>query len=106
MGVLLLCGNLPASSFLERRVAPVDFQLTEDQEQIRKWAHGFAEDEIRPVAAGYDEREEFPWPVVKRAAEVGLYGLEFYTETLAQDASGLLLPIVAEELSWGCAGIA
>jgi acyl-CoA dehydrogenase len=84
----------------------MDFQLTEDQIQIRKLAHEFARDEIRPVAPVYDESEEFPWPVVRTAAQVGLYALDFYTETLAQDPSGLVLPIVAEELSWGCAGIA
>jgi alkylation response protein AidB-like acyl-CoA dehydrogenase len=83
----------------------LDFQLTEDQVQIRKWAHEFAENEIRPVASHYDETEAFPWPVLKRAHEVGLYGLEFYVETLAQDSSGLVLPIVTEELCWGCAGI-
>ena len=84
----------------------MDFQLTEDQLQIQKWAHEFAENEIRPVAPHYDETEEFPWPVLQKAMEVGLYGWEFYAETLAQDTSGLLLPIVTEELAWGCAGIA
>jgi acyl-CoA dehydrogenase len=83
----------------------MDFQLTEDQEQVRKWAHGFAEDVIRPVAPHYDETEDFPWPVLKQAADIGLYGTEFYVETVAQDPSGLVLPIVAEELAWGCAGI-
>src|SRR5437763_1156411 len=83
----------------------MDFQLSEDQEQIRKWAHGFAEDVIRPVAAEYDESEDFPWPVLKQAAEIGLYGTDFYSETVATDTSGLVLPIVAEELCWGCAGI-
>ncbi len=83
----------------------MDFGLGEDLLTARKWAHEFAEREIRPVAADYDEREEFPWPVVRKAAEIGLYSIEFYTESVAADASGLILPIVAEELSWGCAGI-
>jgi acyl-CoA dehydrogenase len=83
----------------------MDFQLTEEQLQVQKWAHGFAEDVIRPVAAHYDETEDFPWPVLSQATEVGLYGLDFYTQTLGADTSGLLLPIVAEELCWGCAGI-
>ena len=83
----------------------MDFQLTEEQITTRKWAHEFAEREIRPVAPEYDESEDFPWPVLTKAAEIGLYGLEFYTETLAADASGLILPITAEELCWGCAGI-
>jgi acyl-CoA dehydrogenase len=83
----------------------MDFELSEEQEQIRKWAHGFAEDVIRPVASEYDETEEFPWPVLKQAADVGLYGTDFYVDSVAQDGSGLVLPIVAEELAWGCAGI-
>ena len=84
----------------------MDFQLTEDQITTRKWAHEFAENEIRPVAPKYDETEEFPWPVVKKAAEVGLYGMEFYTEMVGGDPSGITLPLVLEELTWGCAGIA
>jgi acyl-CoA dehydrogenase len=83
----------------------MDFQLSEDLITTRKWAHEFAEREIRPVAAEYDETEDFPWPVVKKAAEVGLYGLEFYTEAVAQDPTGITLPLVLEELCWGCAGI-
>jgi acyl-CoA dehydrogenase len=83
----------------------MDFQLSEDQIVTRKWAHEFAEKEIRPVAADYDESEEFPWPVVKKAAEIGLYTLDFWTETVAQDQTGLTLPICMEETSWGCAGI-
>ncbi len=67
--------------------------------------HEFAEKEIRPVAAHYDESEEFPWPVLKKAAEVGLYGMEFYMETLAADPTGLMFPICLEETCWGCAGI-
>jgi acyl-CoA dehydrogenase len=83
----------------------MDFQLTEDHLTAKKWAAEFAEKEIRPVAAEYDESEDFPWPVVKKAAEVGLYSLEFYTEMSGQDASGLIMPIVLEEMCWGCAGI-
>src|ERR671919_2262625 len=84
----------------------VDFQLTEDHLTARKWAHDFAEREIRPVAPEYDETEEFPWPVVKKAAEVGLYSMEFWTEMVTPDPTGLILPVVMEEGSWGCAGIA
>jgi acyl-CoA dehydrogenase len=83
----------------------MDFQLTEDHLTARKWAHEFAEKEIRPVAPEYDESEDFPWPVVKKAAEIGLYSTEFWTEMVAGDQSGLILPIVMEEASWGCAGI-
>src|SRR5436309_1832965 len=84
----------------------MEFQLSEDHLTTQKWVHEFAEREIRPVAPEYDEREDFPWPVLKKAAEIGLYGLEFYMETLAADPTGLMFPICLEETCWGCAGIA
>jgi acyl-CoA dehydrogenase len=83
----------------------MDFQLSEDHITVRKWAREFAENEIRPVAPEYDETEDFPWPVVKKAAELGLYSLDFYTQMVGQDETGLTMPIVQEEIAWGCAGI-
>src|SRR5437867_11169710 len=83
----------------------VSFELTDEQKEIRDWVHGFAEKEIRPVAHQYDESEEFPWPVVKKAAEVGLYGTDFLQQTYG-DGTGIMPALVAEELTWGCAGIA
>ena len=82
----------------------MDFSLTEEQKEIQKWAHEFAEKEIRPVAAEYDESEEFPWPVLQKAAEAGLYSLDIYMQAQA-DPTGLTFPIVLEETFWGCAGI-
>jgi alkylation response protein AidB-like acyl-CoA dehydrogenase len=82
----------------------VDFSLTEEQIELKKWAHEFAEKEIRPVAADYDESEEFPWPVLEKAAQAGLYSLDIYLQH-QQDDTGLTLPLVMEEVFWGCAGI-
>ena len=82
----------------------MDFSLTEEQIELQKWAHEFAEKEIRPVAAEYDESEEFPWPVLKKAADAGLYGLDIYLNS-QQDSTGLTMPLVTEEIFWGCAGI-
>jgi acyl-CoA dehydrogenase len=83
----------------------MDFQLSEEHLTTQKWAHEFAEREIRPVAPHHDETETFPWEVVRKAAEIGLYGPEFYLEQVAGDPTGLMLPIVMEETCWGCAGI-
>jgi Acyl-CoA dehydrogenases len=52
-------------------------ELNEDQLQIQKWVHDFAENVVRPVAHEWDEREETPWPVIEEAAKVGLYSLDF-----------------------------
>ena len=80
-------------------------ELDQDQLQVVKWVHDFADTVVRPVAAEWDEREETPWPVIEEAARVGLYSLEFVTNAFA-DPSGILLPAVLEEMCWGDAGIA
>ena len=83
-----------------------DFSLSlnEDQLQIQKWVHDFAEDVIRPAAHEWDEREEFPWPVVQEAAKIGLYGIDFIMNAMA-DPTGLTMPVAVEEMFWGDAGI-
>ena len=81
-----------------------DFSLNEDQLQIQKWVHDFAEDVIRPAGHEWDEREEFPYPIVEEAAKIGLYGWEFLLNTF-NDPTGLTLPVAIEEIFWGDAGI-
>lgn len=78
--------------------------LTEEQRDLRDWVHGFAADVVRPVAAEWDAREETPWPVIREAAKIGLYGFEFLANCWA-DPTGLSFPIASEELFWGDAGI-
>ena len=86
--------------------APTGFTLAlnDDQLQIQKWVHDFAETVIRPAAAEWDEREETPWPIIQEAAKVGLYSLEFFGQAWF-DPTGLQVPVVMEELFWGDAGI-
>jgi alkylation response protein AidB-like acyl-CoA dehydrogenase len=78
--------------------------LNEDQLQIQKWVHDFADGVVRPAASEWDEAEEFPYPIVQEAAEIGLYGVDFMLNALMDD-SGLTLPVAVEELFWGDAGI-
>ena len=78
--------------------------LTEEQRDLRDWVHGFAAEVVRPAAAEWDEREETPWPVLKEAARIGLYGFESLADMYG-DPSGLSLQIANEELFWGDAGI-
>ena len=78
--------------------------LSEEQRELRDWVHGFAAEVVRPAAAEWDEREETPWPVIKEAARIGLYGFESLAEMFG-DPSGLSLQIANEELFWGDAGI-
>ncbi|MFI5618628.1 acyl-CoA dehydrogenase family protein [Streptomyces sp. NPDC051567] len=86
-------------------MAEFTMELSEDQEQVREWVHGFAAGVIRPAAAEWDEREETPWPVIQEAARVGIYSLDFYAQQFF-DPTGLGIPMAMEELFWGDAGIA
>jgi len=77
----------------------VDFALSEEERMVQQVTHEFAEKEIRPVAAYYDEHEEFPYELVKKAAAIGLIGGGL-------SGGGMTPYIITEELSWGCAGCA
>ena len=79
--------------------------LNEDQLGIQSWVHGFAEEVVRPAAEEWDEREEFPYPIVEQAAQIGLYGWEFMAEAMWNDPTGLTMCVALEELFWGDAGI-
>ena len=86
--------------------APPAFSLalSQDQKDIRDWVHGFAEQTVRPAASEWDEREETPWPIIQEAARIGLYSLEGIAQFWF-DETGIMFPIVNEELFWGDAGI-
>src|SRR2546423_12736594 len=85
-------------------MAEFSLELNEDQLQIQKWVHDFAETRVRPAAHEWDEREETPWPLIEEAAQIGLYSLEFIANAFA-DPTGVLIPAVMEEMAWGDAGI-
>jgi len=85
-------------------MAEFSLDLSEDQLQIQKWVHDFAEEVIRPAAHEWDEREETPWPIIEEAAKIGLYSWEFVANAFA-DPGGLMLALASEELAWGDAGI-
>jgi alkylation response protein AidB-like acyl-CoA dehydrogenase len=79
-------------------------ELNEDQITLRDWLHGFAEQQMRPIAAEWDEREETPWPFIEEAAKLGVYGLDFLMNAI-KDPTGLSMMIALEELAWGDAGL-
>lgn len=54
----------------------MDFSLTEDQEMIQAAAREFAQNEIAPVAARFDESGEFPEETIRKAGELGFMGIE------------------------------
>ena len=83
----------------------VSFALTDEQRELRALAREFAEKEIRPKAAEYDEHQTHPADIIAKAHEVGLMNLH-----LPETLGGPELPcfegmLVGEELNFGCSGI-
>jgi acyl-CoA dehydrogenase len=56
------------------------------------------------AAQEWDEREEFPWPIVQEAAKIGLYGFDFIANAMMATPPGSHAGRL-EELFWGDAGI-
>lgn len=84
----------------------MDYLLTEEQKMVKDLAHKIAEEKIRPVAAKYDQSEEYPWEIIKIAAEAGLFGLFIPEEYGGMSVNVLNLCLATEELSRACGGIA
>jgi acyl-CoA dehydrogenase len=83
----------------------MDFRLNDEQLEFQRHCHRFAEEVIRPAAPGYDREQAVPWDIIRAAREWDLHGLDLL-QKMATDPHGLFSVIYAEELHWGCAGIA
>jgi alkylation response protein AidB-like acyl-CoA dehydrogenase len=83
----------------------VDFRLTDEQLEFQQYCRKFAREVIRPVAAQHDREQSVPWEVIKEARRWKLSGLDLIQD-MGSDEGGLKGVIYAEELHWGCAGIA
>jgi butyryl-CoA dehydrogenase len=76
----------------------VNFDLTPEQEDFRKVVREFAEEVVAPGAAERDANEEFPLDVVRRMAELGLFGLPFPEEFGGSEADTVTMCLAIEEL--------
>eukprot|EP01102_Stenamoeba_stenopodia_P012554 TRINITY_DN3982_c0_g1_i1.p1 TRINITY_DN3982_c0_g1~~TRINITY_DN3982_c0_g1_i1.p1 ORF type:complete len:424 (+),score=117.68 TRINITY_DN3982_c0_g1_i1:175-1446(+) len=83
----------------------LNFTLSEEQQQFQNLARDFAQNEIIPVAAQYDKSGEYPYPVIKKAWEIGLMNHHIPVKDGGHGLSVLDGVIIAEELSYGCSGI-
>jgi len=82
------------------------FGYTEEQKLISDTVRKFSLNEIRPVAAKYDQSGEFPIELMKQAFELG-----FMSELIPEADGGLGMKvldscIITEQLAYGCSGIA
>lgn len=83
----------------------VNFGLTEEQKMIQQLARDFARNEMAPVAEEYDRSHEYPWPVIKKAQELGLTSMNIPEEYGGLGLSLFEECMVSEVLAWGCSGI-
>ncbi|KJS16567.1 MAG: acyl-CoA dehydrogenase, partial [Peptococcaceae bacterium BRH_c4b] len=79
------------------------FQLTEEQELLKKTVRDFAEKEIAPKAAEMDEKEEYDWSLWTKMAEIGLSGIPFPDDYEGAGMDNISYAIAVEELSRVCA---
>ena len=83
----------------------ISFQLTPEQRELQALAHEFAERELRPIAAEWDAQEDFPPDLLARAAQAGLTSYAIPTRYGGGGVGAVTAALIAEELSWGCAGL-
>jgi acyl-CoA dehydrogenase len=83
----------------------VDFRLNDEQLEFQRYCRKFAAEVIRPAAEKHDRGQTVPWECIKAAREWKLHGLD-HLQRMAADGDGVMGVIYAEELHWGCAGIA
>src|SRR2546425_11903261 len=75
--IALVIGEASGQWLLER--CELDFELTEEQKQIRKTVREFAEKEIRPHVMEWDEAQQFPSEIISKLGQMGLMGVTFPT---------------------------
>ncbi|MEO1135313.1 MAG: isobutyryl-CoA dehydrogenase [Pseudomonadota bacterium] len=84
----------------------MDFALSDEQEAIQDMARRFAEDELAPNAAQWDEQKHFPVDVIKRSAELGLAGIYTRDDVGGSGLGRLDAALIFEALSAGCTATA
>ncbi|WP_345241894.1 acyl-CoA dehydrogenase [Pontibacillus salipaludis] len=81
----------------------MNFQLTEEQEMLRKMVRDFAKNEVEPTAAERDEEERFDREIFDKMAELGLTGIPWPEEYGGIGSDYVSYVIAVEELSRVCA---
>jgi len=77
----------------------LDFDLTREQEMIRKEVRKFAQSEIAPIAVDLDEKEKFSSELTKKMGEIGLFGMFVSEEYEGQGLDYLSYIIAVEEIA-------
>ncbi len=81
----------------------MNFQLTKEQELVRKMVREFAIKEVEPIAADIDINGDFPYATVSKMKDYGLLGVPFPKEYGGAGGDNVAYAITVEELSRVCA---
>ncbi|MFH1277174.1 MAG: acyl-CoA dehydrogenase [Candidatus Eisenbacteria bacterium] len=73
--------------------------LTQEQLSIQKMVRDFARKEIAPRSAEYDQKGEFPYDLIRKAADLGLLGVPFPEEYDGAGLDYMSYALVIEEIS-------
>jgi alkylation response protein AidB-like acyl-CoA dehydrogenase len=84
----------------------LEYFLTEEQKTIKSLARKLAEERILPVRMELDEKEEFPWEIIREMANSDLFRVFVPAEYEGLGGGCLELSLIMEELSRVCSGIA
>jgi alkylation response protein AidB-like acyl-CoA dehydrogenase len=95
--------DYPIAKFKE---GVLEYFFTEQQKEIKNLTRTIAEERVLPVRAALDEKEEFPWEIMKILADAGLFGVYIPEEYGGLGGSIFELCLVVEELSRVCSGVA
>ena len=81
----------------------MDFKLTIQQEMVRDAVRDFTKKEIIPVAAQYDEGQQFPYQNIKKMAELGMMGMNIPVEYGGSEVGVIAYSLAITEIAKGCA---
>lgn len=82
-----------------------NFELNNEQKEFQQLARKFAREDIAPAAAHYDKTGDFPWPLVKKAHDLGLMNANVPAKYGGIGLNCFDTCMLNEELSYGCSGI-
>ena len=83
----------------------MDYFFTEDQQMIKDLAREIADEKVMPVRAELDEKEEFPWDIMRMLAQSDFMGIYIPEEYGGMGKGGFELALAIEELSRACLGV-
>lgn len=84
----------------------MDFRFTEEQELFRRAVADFVDKEVIPTAQQLDEREEFPWGLFRKVAELGWLGVRYPETYGGAGADNIAFNLMCEELARGSMSLA